>query len=114
MDGHNKPVVTLATTPLDYPCGAGSACCGSIGQTEGEVAALKQALEETFNVLVEVVNVRDGKQMRTRRHISAIVRAFGFSCLPILAVGEKVVAMGGTDPAAAIDALHGALAEDPQ
>jgi len=103
--------VTLVTMPQEFPCGENSTCCGPLGQTEEEVTALKEALETQLGVAVEVVNAQDGIQMRHRRSVAAVLRAFGFFCLPILAVGEEVVAIGAAEPSQAVEAVRAALQE---
>lgn len=86
--------VTIFTMPQEFPCGPSSACCGPIGQSEEELKSLTEGLEKALNLKVATFNVKDGKAMRDHRQILALLRSFGWSVLPIIAVGDEVVAMG--------------------
>jgi len=107
----DKPRVTLVTMPQEFPCGEGSSCCGPLGQSEEEIGALRDALERDLGVGVDVVYANDGAQMRGRRSVAAALRTFGFFCLPILTVGDRLVAIGASQPAQAVEAAREVLQE---
>ncbi len=102
MENH---VVKIFSMPQEFPCGAGSSCCGPIGQTDEEINALKTELEKQLNVKVEIFNVKDGKPMRDHRQILGLLRSFGWDVLPIIAVGDEVVSMGAPTVQEAVDLI---------
>jgi len=99
-----KRTVGIFTLPLEFPCGAGSACCGPVGQTEEEVAAMKAAVEE-LSVEVEVYNVKKLEVLQQHPRVFAVLRAFGLAAVPILTVGDRVVAMGAASVEDAVAAI---------
>ncbi|MDZ7291585.1 MAG: hypothetical protein ONB44_16495 [candidate division KSB1 bacterium] len=101
-----KPMINIFTMPQEFPCGAGSSCCGPIGQTEEELQALKQGLENALDVPVQTFNVKNGTDMKAHRQILALLRSFGWGVLPIIAVGEEVVSMGAPTVEQAAEAIR--------
>ena len=86
--------IRIFTLLQQFPCGAGSSCCGPIGQTEEEISAFKKGLEQRLKVNVETFYVTDGTKMPDHRQILGLLRSFGWGILPIIAVGDEVVSMG--------------------
>jgi len=107
----NHKVVHLFTMPQQFPCGPTAACCGPVGQSEEEIRKLKESIAKELNVPVEVRNVTDGKDMRDFRPISGLLRTFGPSSLPFIAIGDEVVSMGNPAPEEAVAALREKLEE---
>jgi len=108
---NNHKVVRIFTMPLQFPCGPTAACCGPVGQTEEEIQELKKSIEKGLSVLVEVRNVTNGKDMRDFRPILGLLRTFGPTSLPFIAIGDKVVSMGSPAPEEAVAALREKLEE---
>jgi len=105
----NDRILKIFTMPQEFPCGPSSGCCGSIGQSEEELKTLTEGLEKALNVKVATFNVKDGKVMRDHRQILALLRSFGWGVLPIIAVGEEVVAMGPPTLEEAVDLVKSKL-----
>jgi hypothetical protein len=82
--------VGLFVLPQEFPCGEGSTCCGPVGQTPEEIAALQAALEAA-GVQVELHNATDGDVVRKHPAVARILGGVGPSATPICTVGEEVV-----------------------
>jgi hypothetical protein len=108
---NNHKIVRIFTMPLQYPCGPEAACCGPVGQSEEEVRKLKEAIEKGLSVHVEVRNVTTGKDMRDFRPILGLLRTFGPTSLPFIAIADEVVSMGSSAPEEAVAALREKLEE---
>jgi len=108
---NNHKLVRLFTMPQQFPCGPAAACCGPVGQTEEEIQELKKSIEKELSVPVEVRNVTSGKDMRDFRPISGLLRTFGPTSLPFIAIGDEVVSMGNPSPEEAVAALREKLRE---
>ncbi len=102
----NNHIVRIFTMPLQFPCGPQSACCGPIGQSEEEIQQLKDYIENSLGVKVEVKNVIKGEDMKAHREILSLFRTFGPMSLPIIAVNDEVVSMGRPTPEEAVEALR--------
>ena len=87
-----KPIVGVFTMPQKFPCGKDSTCCGPIGQSDEEVAALKASIQE-LGATVEVHNVKELEAGQEHPHVSKLLRTFGTGVVPILAVGDEVIGM---------------------
>lgn len=99
-------VINIFTMPQEFPCGAGSSCCGPIGQTDEELKTLKQGLEKALSLPVQTFNVKNGADMKAHRQILALLRSFGWGVLPIIAVDEEVVSMGAPTVEQAAEAVR--------
>lgn len=99
-------VINIFTMPQEFPCGAGSSCCGPIGQTDEEVQTLKQGLEKALGVPVQTFNVKNGADMKAHRQILALLRSFGWGVLPIITIDDEVVSMGAPTVAQAAEAVR--------
>jgi len=108
---NNHKVVRIFTMPLQFPCGPTAACCGPVGQSNEEIQKLKKSIVKELKVPVEVRNVTNGKDMRDFRPISGLLRTFGPSSLPFIAIGDEVVSMGNPAPEEAVAALREKLEE---
>lgn len=104
-----EEIIKIFTMPQELPCGPGSECCGPIGQTDEEVARLKQHLEKTLGLQVRTFNVKNGTDMKEHRQILSVLRNFGWGVLPIIAVNDEVVTMGNPAPEQAVEALQNKL-----
>ena len=107
-----KPIVGVFTMPQAFPCGKDSTCCGPIGQSDEEIAALKAAIEE-LGAAVEVHSVKKLEVIQRHPHVSKLLRTFGMGVVPILAVGNEVVGMAFPSAEEAVKAVQdklGALA----
>lgn len=105
--------VTIFMLPQQFPCGAGSSCCGPLGQSEEEIRRLKETLESEFACAVVVKNVADGQDMRDSLNVLRLVRSFGPISLPIIAVGpdNRVVSLGNPAPGEAVELLRPILGQ---
>ena len=108
---NNHKVVRIFTMPRQFPCGPAAACCGPVGQSEEEIQRLKESIERELSVPVEVRNVTNGKDMQDFRPVSGLLRTFGLSSLPFIAIGDEVVSMGSPAPEEAVAALREKLEE---
>jgi len=88
----DKPVVRIFTMPQEFPCGEKSTCCGSIGQTEEQIAALESSLAQ-LGTAVEVLNVKRMEVLKKHPNVFKLLRTFGMRVVPILAVGDQIVGM---------------------
>ena len=89
----DKPVIRIFTMPQGFPCGEKATCCGSVGQTEEQIAALKSSLAR-LGTPVEVLNVKKLEVLQKHPTVFRLLRRFGMRVVPILAVGDQVVGMG--------------------
>jgi len=89
----NGESVGLFVLPQEFPCGKESTCCGPVGQTAEEIAALQAALEG-LGVEVVVHNVKDPVIIQEHPNVSTLLRSAGMSTAPICTVGGQVVCMG--------------------
>ena len=89
----NRHTVGIFTMPQDFPCGVGSSCCGPVGQSEEEIAALKAAIEG-LGAEVEVHDVTKTEVLQKYLNVSRLLRSFGWGIVPILTVEEEVICMG--------------------
>ena len=108
----DKPVVGIFTMPQEFPCGKDATCCGPIGQSDEEVAALRASIQE-LGATVEVHNVKEPEVIQEHPHVSKLLRTFGMGVVPILAVGDEVVGMAFPSADEAVEAVRdklGALA----
>ena len=108
---NNHKVVRIFTMPRQFPCGPAAACCGPVGQSKEETQRLKESIEKELSVPVEVRNVTSGKDMRDFRPISGLLRTFGPTSLPFIAIGDEVVSLGNPSPEEAVAALREKLRE---
>lgn len=98
--------IKIFMMPQGFPCGPQSSCCGPVGQSEGEIQSLKEALERELSCPVEVINVSDGKQMRNYLHIVWLLHAFGPAATPILTLDDEVISLGAPTPEQAVAAIR--------
>lgn len=89
----DKPVVRIFTMPQEFPCGEKSTCCGPIGQSEEQIAALESSIAQ-LGTAVEVLNVKKMEVLQKHPNVFQLLRTFGMGVVPILAVGDQVVGMG--------------------
>ena len=82
----NEVHVGLFVLPQEFPCGERSTCCGPVGQTPEEIAALQDALE-ALGMRVELHNAKDTQHSAVTR----LLRSIGLQATPICTVGEEVV-----------------------
>ena len=107
-----KPTVGIFTMPQEFPCGKDSTCCGPIGQSDEEVAALRTSIEE-LGAAVEVHNVKKLEVVQNHPNVAKLLRTFGTGVVPILAVDHEVIGMGFPSAEEAVKAVQdklGALA----
>ena len=89
----NGESVGLFVLLQEFPCGEESTCCGPVGQTAEEIAALQGALE-SLDLRVEVYNAKDNEVVRQHPAVSRILHSVGPQATPICTVGEEVVSAG--------------------
>lgn len=104
----DRPIVGVFTMPQEFPCGKDSTCCGPIGQSDEEVAALKASIEE-LGAAVEVHNVEKLEVVRSHSSVAKLLRTFGMGVVPILAVGGEVIGMGFPSAGEAVKAVQDKL-----
>ncbi len=100
----NGQTVGVFTMPKESPGGEGSTCCGSVGQTEEEIAELRAALEG-LGFDVEVHDVKKPDVIQKHPNVLKLLRTFGMGAVPILAVEDKIVGMAFPSPEEAVKAV---------
>ena len=105
----DKPVVRIFTMPQEFPCGEKSTCCGAIGQTEEQIAALESSIAQ-LGTAVEVLNVKKMEVLQKHPNVFKLLRTFGMGVVPILAVGDHIVGMGFATFDQAVKAVEERLA----
>jgi len=100
--------VKIFTTEQRFPCGPKSSCCGPVGQSEQEVAALKSAIEK-LGLDVEVFDFKKMKDPKENSQVAKLFSTFGPQAAPVITVGDEVVSMGQTEISDIISAVKGKL-----
>jgi len=85
--------VKIFTIEQQFPCGPNSSCCGPTGQSEQEVAALKNAIEK-LGLDVEVFDFKKMKNPEENPQIFKLFSTFGPQAIPVITVGGDVASMG--------------------
>lgn len=96
MKGTGSTLV-LYYAPQMFPCGAGSSCCGPVGQSEEEVREYVTLLAGAFPGLdVRVRNIRDRKEFLPERDgaVMNLFGSYGWSVSPVVSVNGDIVSMG--------------------
>ena len=104
----DKKKVKIFTVEQQFPCGPKSSCCGPVGQSEQEVAALKSAIEE-LGLEVEVYDLQKMKSLQDNPQIFKLFRTFGTGAIPVITVGDEVASMGQSEINEIISALKSKL-----
>lgn len=104
----DKKKVKIFTVEQQFPCGPKSSCCGSVGQSEQEVAALKSAIEE-LGIEVEVYDLQKMKNLQDNPQVFKLFRTFGPQAVPVITVGDEVASMGKSEINDAISAIKSKL-----
>ncbi len=104
----NGRVVRIFTMEQKFPCGPKSSCCGPIGQSEQEVAALKGAIEKT-GLKVEVYDVKEMKNLQENPQVFKLFRTFGPGAIPVITVDEEVACIGPSEISETISAIKSKL-----
>lgn len=103
MNNNNK-VAKIFTMEQQFPCGPQSSCCGPIGQSEQEVAALKDAIEK-LGLEVEICNVQNMHKLQENPNVLKLLRTFGPSAIPIITVGDEIACMGKAEISETVAAI---------
>lgn len=101
----NNKTVRIFMMPQQFPCGPQASCCGPIGQTEDYINALRDAIEKSTGFPVEIKDVTKGVEMKNHLPVLRLVRSFGPTALPIIAIDDEVVAMGSPTRDQAVEAI---------
>ena len=91
---NNSKVITIFTMKQEFPCGPKASCCGPVGQSEEEVLSLKNDIEKTLDVTVEILDIKNTKIMEQYPQIFELLQSFGLGATPIIAVGDEVACVG--------------------
>ena len=91
---NNSKVITIFTMKQEFPCGPKASCCGPVGQSEEEVLSLKNDIEKTLDVTVEMLDIKNTKIMEQYPQIFELLQSFGLGATPIIAVGDEVACVG--------------------
>ena len=91
-----KKEVKIFTMEQQFPCGPKSSCCGPVGQSEQEVAALKNAIEK-HGFEVEICDVQKMKNLQENPQVFKLFSAFGPKAIPVITVGGEVASMGQSE-----------------
>ena len=93
MQNNNK-VITIFTMKQEFPCGPKASCCGPVGQSEEEVLSLKNDIEKNLDVTVEILDIKNTKNLEQHPQIFELLQSFGLGATPIIAVGDEVACVG--------------------
>ena len=104
----DKKIVKVWTMEQQFPCGPKSSCCGPIGQSKEEVAALKIAIEG-LGVAVEVRYLQNMEEISDQPQVSKLLRTFGPRAIPVITIGDEVVCMGQSEIDETISAIKSKL-----
>lgn len=91
--------------PQEFPCGEQSSCCGPIGQSEEQIRSLKSSIEKELGCEAEVLNVKNGDDMKNHPQVMQLVHSMGPTALPILTLEDEVVSMGNATAEKALVAI---------
>ena len=94
---NNYKTVKIFTMKQEFPCGPNASCCGPFGQSEEKMISLKSVIEKNLDVNVEIVDIKNTKNLEQSQKILELIRSFGIGATPIIAVGDKVACVGQTD-----------------
>ncbi|RMF06224.1 MAG: hypothetical protein D6762_09885 [Candidatus Neomarinimicrobiota bacterium] len=101
--------VTIFMIPQQFPCGPDSSCCGPIGQTAEEIAALEQAIRTELPCEVQIVDASLGSNMKHHLPVARLIQSMGAQALPIIALNGEVVSLGNPRPEEAVSLLKSKL-----
>ena len=93
MKNNNKSI-KIFTMKQEFPCGPQASCCGPVGQSEEEVLSLKNDIEKNLDVAVEILDIKNIKNLEQHPQIFELLQSFGWGATPIIAVGDEVACVG--------------------
>ena len=96
MQNNNK-TVKIFTMKQEFPCGPKASCCGPFGQSEEKMISLKNVIEKNLDVLVEIVDIKNTKNLEQHPSIFELIKSFGVGGTPIIAVGDEIACIGQSD-----------------
>lgn len=102
----NNKTLRIFMLPQEFPCGEQSSCCGPVGQSEDQIQNLKSGIEKELGYEVEVIDVKNNKDMRNHPQVMQLVNSLGPRALPVLALEDKIVSMGNPAPEEAVTAIR--------
>ena len=91
---NDSKVIKIFTMKQEFPCGPQASCCGPVGQSEEEVISLKNDIEKNLDVAVEIVDIKNTKNLEQHPQIFELLQSFGWGATPIIAVGDEVACVG--------------------
>jgi disulfide oxidoreductase YuzD len=76
----------------------GPDCCPAPGESEKEISELTEAIKKDFPAReIEVKEIRDIKMLEKFPQAIGLFKKYGYNALPIIMLGDKVVAYGIPD-----------------
>lgn len=111
MTSNNK-TVRIFTMPQKFPCGPRSPCCGPVGQSEEDIATLKNKIADELCYNVEVIDAMDHDTVKNYYQVSQLLSSFGPMALPILTLEDEVVSIGNPTPEMAVTAIREKASQD--
>jgi len=94
---NNYKTVKIFTMKQEFPCGPNASCCGPFGQSEEKMISLKSVIEKNLDVNVEIVDIKNTKNLEQSQKILELIRSFGIGATPIITVGDEVACVGQAD-----------------
>jgi len=91
---NNSKSIKIFTMKQEFPCGPQASCCGPIGQSEKEVLSLKSEIEKNLDVTVEILDIKNTKNLEQHPQIFELLQSFGWGAIPVIAVGDEVACVG--------------------
>ena len=91
---NNSKLIKIFTMKQEFPCGPQASCCGPIGQSEEEILSLKNEIEKNLDVTVEILDIKNTKNLEQHPQIFELIKSFGLGATPIIAVGDEVACVG--------------------
>jgi hypothetical protein len=101
----NHKEVTVFVAQQICACSTNSDCCSAPGQNEKEINALTEAIRSEDLGRVTIKDIRDITATDKFPGVVKLVKQYGYSALPIVLVGNKVIVYGIPDKEFIISAI---------
>ena len=80
-------------------------CCAAPGQAAGEIVKLVAAVKKSTQGDLGVFEIRDVRIAKKFPQAAKLFKEYGYNCLPIIMLGQQVVAYGIPDQEFIINAI---------
>jgi len=84
----------------------GQDCCAAPGQSEKEINGLTEAIKKySTGMEIEIKEIREVNNIEKFPQVTRLFKNYGYNALPIILVGDKVVAYGIPDKEFIVDTI---------